>query len=42
MKAVDTRVVAEEEKEEEVVAAPMDADFLGGFDAFDESDDDNA
>jgi len=40
MKAVDDKVVAVEEREEEVVNAPVDDDFLGGFDAFDESGDD--
>lgn len=38
-KAVDDKVVAEEDREEEG-AAVVDADFLGGFDAFDSDGDD--
>lgn len=39
-KAGAAKEVAEEDKQEEVVDAPVDEDFLGGFDAFDEDDDD--
>lgn len=38
MKAETPKTVAEEDKTEEVVTGGMDADFLGGFDAFDEDD----
>lgn len=40
-KAVDDKVVADEDKQEEKVEIAMDDDFLGGFDAF-ESDNDDA
>lgn len=36
MKAADTKQVADEDKVEEVAGGAMDADFLGGFDAFDD------
>lgn len=42
MKAVDDKVVADEDKEEEVVDVPVDNDFLGGFDAFDDYGDEDA
>ena len=38
-KATDMRVVAKEDQVEEVVQAEIDHDFLGGFDEFDEDDD---
>jgi hypothetical protein len=42
MKAVDNKVVADEDKKEEVVDVPVDNDFLGGFDAFDDYGDEDA